>query len=77
MKTERVCEIVGKNEEIQGEKVICLVFVCVKVCMVCSQGDYKNSSVFLAVWLQHHKLVPLTKVINLLYLVRTLFDSFT
>lgn len=26
MKTELVYEIVGKNEEIQGEKVICLVF---------------------------------------------------
>lgn len=26
MKTELVCEIVGENEEIQGEKVICLVF---------------------------------------------------
>lgn len=34
-------------------------FVSMKVCMVCSQGDYKNPSVFLAVWLQHHKLVPL------------------
>lgn len=51
--------------------------VSVKVCMVCSQGDYKNSSVFLAVWLKHHKLVPLHKVINLLHLVRTVFDSFT
>lgn len=33
------------------------IFLCVKVCVVCSQGDYKNLSAFLAVWLQHHKLV--------------------
>lgn len=45
----------------QGEKVICLVILCVKVCVVCSQGDYKNLSVFLTVWLQHHKLVLLHK----------------
>lgn len=41
----------------QGEKVACLVFLCVKVCVVCSQGDYKNLSAILAFCLQHHKLV--------------------
>lgn len=39
-----------KNEAMQGEKVIRLVFH-VKVCVVCFQGDYKNLSAFLAVWL--------------------------
>lgn len=36
-------------------------FLCVKVCVVCSQGDYKNLSAFLAVWLQYHKPVLLHK----------------
>lgn len=39
-----------KNEAMQGEKVIRLVFH-VKVCVVCFQGYYKNLSAFLAVWL--------------------------
>lgn len=62
MKTELVCEIVGKKwSNSRGKGYMSRFFVCVKVCMVCSQGDYKNSSVFLAVWLQHHKFVLLHK----------------